>query len=125
MIGSENTKLLSCVICLPQIKEDSNKVLAPEKGTLYVVFQVHQAVKSISVVTKSTLGIAEMVSALQKPVEMTVHHANHCLTQATHKAHQSVMSWREAVSTRFCNRDYNSFSPGIWHQALCPYMIVY
>jgi hypothetical protein len=65
--GSENIILPSFVTCLLQVKEDSNKVLTWEKGTLYMVFQVHQVVKGRYVASKSILSTGENVSALQYP----------------------------------------------------------
>jgi hypothetical protein len=76
---SKNTISPSSVLQLLQVKEDSNKVLAKGKGILCAVFHVHQAVKDRSVVSESTMGIGEKVSALLDPDEMTVHYAL-CLT---------------------------------------------
>jgi hypothetical protein len=66
-----------------------------------------------SMAQKSTLGIGEKVSALQDPDKMMVHHVLHCLTQATSKADLSVTRCQRAVSIRFWNNDYSSFSPSI------------
>jgi hypothetical protein len=121
--GSEDTIPPSCVICLPQVEQDSNKVLALEKGILYVVFQVHQVVKGGSVASESTLDIGEKVLALQDPDKTAVYHALHCLAQAT-EVDRSVTTCQGAVFSRFRNRDYSHFSPGIWYRALCPYPIV-
>jgi hypothetical protein len=106
------------------MKEDSNKVLAQEKGNVYVVLQVHQVVKSRYVVSKSALGIEQKVLALQDPDKTMVHHELHCLKKTISDADQPVISCLGMVSTRFQNRDYKSFSPSICHRVLYPYMII-
>jgi hypothetical protein len=90
MKGSEDTIPPSCVICLLQVAEDSNKVLALLKDISYVVVQVHKVVKGGSMASESTLGIGEKFSTLQDPDKTPVYHALHCLAQATSEADRSV-----------------------------------
>jgi hypothetical protein len=71
------------------------------------------------VVPKSALGSGGKFAGLQNPDKTTVHHALHCLTQATRATDRSADICLRAVSTRFQNGDGDSFFPAIRHQALC------
>jgi hypothetical protein len=92
--GSEVTIPPNCVICLLQVEEDSNKLLALEKGILCVISQVHQVVKGGSIVSEFTLGIGEKVSTLQDPDKTAVYRAFHCLAQTTSEADRSVTAFQ-------------------------------
>jgi hypothetical protein len=72
-------------------------------------------VKGGSMASESTLGIGEKVLTLQDPDKTAVYHALHCLAHATSEADQSVTTCQGAVFAGFQNRDYSSFSPGIWY----------
>jgi hypothetical protein len=82
-------------------------------------------VKGRSVMPKPALGPGEKVSGLQDPEEATVHHALHCLTQATNEADRSVSSCVRAICNRLQNKDEDGFFPAIRHQALRQYAVVY
>jgi hypothetical protein len=93
--GSEDTIPPTCVIYILQVEKDGKKVLALEKGILYVVLQVLQVVMGESMVSESTLAFGEKVSALQDQNKMAVYHALHCLALATSEADMSVTISRE------------------------------
>jgi hypothetical protein len=73
---------------------------------------------------ETALGSGEKVPTLHDPDQATVHHALHCLTQATSEDDQSVTSCVPAISTRFQNRDDDSVFKGMRHQVLRPHAVV-
>jgi hypothetical protein len=82
-------------------------------------------VKGRYVVSKSAMDTGKKILALQGPDKMMVHHALHHFTQVTDEADCSVTRCQGVVSSRFWNKCYINFFPGISHQVLRPYTIVY